>query len=159
MLQVAGIACRRESKTVAPKDASGSDRNGGFVVFGACMALLASITLTWPGTPLDQSWKVNPHAHDRLAPLGRTLDCFSLHSRWLLAYPPSDGFSAALGWLCATVLIAAQILGDVINAASGKAAEGLLGATIAGALLVYPLRSTVRGALRLFDYFVLEAGC
>lgn len=50
------------------------------------------------------------------------------------------------GWLFATFLIAAQVLGDIINTVSGNPAQGLVGATIASALLVYLLRSTVRSA-------------
>jgi NADH:ubiquinone oxidoreductase subunit 2 (subunit N) len=133
---------------VPPKGESrGLTAMGIFLMFGACMALLASITLTWPGTPLDKSWKLNPQAHARLAPLGRTAGLLF----FLLAI--ALGLSALgwwrrrhWGWLSATFLIAAQVLGDIINAASGNLLHGLVGTTIASALLIYLLRPSVRAA-------------
>ena len=120
---------------------------GIFLVFGACMALLASVTLTWPGTALDQSWKLNPHAYARLAPLGRNAGLLFFILALALGLSAFGWFQRRRwGWLCATVLIATQILGDIINAVSGNPAEGLVGATIASALLAYLLRSTVRAA-------------
>lgn len=124
------------------------------MVFGACMALLASITLTWPGTALDQSWKLNPHTHARLASLGRNAGLLFLILALALGLSAFGWFQRRRwGWLCATVLIATQILGAIINAVSGNTAQGLVGATIASALLAYLLRPTVRAAFSAMKGF------
>jgi hypothetical protein len=120
---------------------------GIFLIFATCMASLAAITLTFPGTPLDLAWKLNPRAYADLHPLGPIMGI----PFFLLAF--SLGISATgwfrhrrWGWALATIIIAIQIPGDIINAASGHLLQGLIGATIASALLFYLLRPSVRSA-------------
>ena len=120
---------------------------GIFLIFGMCAASLAAITLTWPGTPLDVAWKLNPHALVRLKALGPLAGI----PFFLLAF--SLGMAAIgwfrrcrWGWLLATIVIATQVLGDIVNAASGNLLQGIMGATIASGLLIYLLRPAVRGA-------------
>jgi hypothetical protein len=118
---------------------------GVFLVFGTCMALLAGVTLTWPGTALDRSWELNPHAHARLAPLGRSAGLLFFLLAVALALSAVGWFRRRRwGWLFATCIIAVQVLGDITNAVSGNWAQGMVGATIAGALLIYLLRPNVR---------------
>lgn len=119
---------------------------GVFLVFGAAMASLAGASLTWPGTPLDRMWSLNPRAYRDLSPhatlagiafllLGCTLAATSVgwlqRRRW--------------GWWLAVALIATQLAGDAGNMVFGRVAEGLLGVVIAGALLLYMTHSRVRG--------------
>ena len=120
---------------------------GIFLIFATCMASLAAITLTFPGTPLDLAWKLNPRAYADLKPLGPIIGI----PFFLLAY--SLGMSAfgwfrrrLWGWRLATIIIAMQILGDIIDTASGHLLQGLVGATIASALLFYLVRPAVRSA-------------
>ncbi|MBV9885587.1 MAG: hypothetical protein JO119_03480 [Acidobacteria bacterium] len=120
---------------------------GIFLIFAMSMASLAAITLTFPGTPLDFAWKLNPHAYTDLKPLGPIIGI----PFFLLAL--SLGISAIgwfrrrrWGWRLATIIIAIQIAGDIINTASGHLIQGLIGATIAGALLFCLLRPSVRSA-------------
>ena len=44
---------------------------GVFLFFGGCVALLAGVTLSWPGTMLNGIWRLNPNAYQQLASLGR----------------------------------------------------------------------------------------
>ena len=120
---------------------------GIFLIFATCMASLAAITLTFPGTPLDLAWKLNARAYTDLKPLGPIIGI----PFFLLAL--SLGMSAIgwfrrrrWGWLLATIIIAIQIPGDIINAATGHLIQGLIGAIIASALLFYLLRPSVRCA-------------
>ena len=113
------------------------------------MASLAAITLTFPGTPLDLAWKLNPRAYAELVPLGPIIGipffllAFSL---WMAA---SGWFRRRRwGWLLATIIIAIQIPADIINTVSGHLLQGLIGTTIATALLFYLLRPSVRSAFR-----------
>jgi hypothetical protein len=46
---------------------------GAFLFFGALMASYAAITLLYPGTILDQGWKLNPNAHLELSAVGRIM--------------------------------------------------------------------------------------
>src|SRR5271163_4213354 len=64
---------------------------GIFLVFGACMASLAGLTLALPGTALDRIWLLNPRAYKQLAPLGKEVGIpFLLLAAALVA--------AAAGW-------------------------------------------------------------
>jgi hypothetical protein len=48
------------------------------------------------------------------------------------------------GWGLAVVVIATQVLGDVVNVFSGHVTEGAVGVAIAGALLFYLLTADVK---------------
>ncbi len=50
------------------------------------------------------------------------------------------------GWALAVIIIASQVLGDLVNAVRGEFLKGSVGVVIAGALLIYLLRSNVRNA-------------
>jgi hypothetical protein len=118
-----------------------------FLFFGAAMASLAAITLTFPGTVLDRAWRLNPVAYARLAPLGAPIGIvFSLLALALL--------SAAVGWLrrrrwgwgLAVIIIAIQVLGDFVNLLRGDALRGAVGVAFAGGLLFYMTRPRLRAA-------------
>lgn len=99
------------------------------------------------GTALDRMWALNPRAYDELAPLGKTAGLLFLSLAAVLAL-------AAIGWLkrrrwgwqLAVAIIGTQVLGNFMNILSGRLLEGVLGATLAGALLLYILRTRVRVA-------------
>jgi hypothetical protein len=48
------------------------------------------------------------------------------------------------GWALAVIIIASQVLGDLVNALRGEFLKGAVGVMIAGALLVYLLLPNVR---------------
>ena len=120
---------------------------GVFLCFAATMAALAGVTLTWPGTPLDVAWRLNPRAFGQLQPLGRPIGWLFLALAACLAIAAIGWFRRRRwGWLLATIIIAVQFAGDLGNVVAGRAAEGSVGAAVAGVLLISLLRPSVRTA-------------
>jgi len=118
-----------------------------FLVFGATMATLAGITLLFPGSFLDPVWRLNPEAGSQLRQLGRGIGIAFLGLGAAMV-------AAAIGWIrrrfwgwaLAVIIIASQVLGDLVNAFRGEWLKGAVGVAIAGAALIYLLRSNVRSA-------------
>jgi hypothetical protein len=113
--------------------------------FGAIMASLAGATLTWPGTSLDRLWTLNPTAHKQLATLGKPAGFLFLLLGAALALAGKGWFKRRLwGWRLAVAVIAAQVLGDLVNFFRGDLLRGGVGFSIATALLFYLLRPAIR---------------
>jgi hypothetical protein len=111
------------------------------------MAGLAAITLLSPGTPLDGLWVLNPIAYKRLAPLGRTAGILFLLLGAALTTAGVGWFRHRLwGWGLAVVIIAIQVVGDVVNCIRGDFLRGGIGVVIAGALLLFLLQPRIRGS-------------
>jgi hypothetical protein len=124
---------------------SGFAAVGIFLFFGATLASLAAITLLWRGTSLDRIWSLNPTAYRQLAPLGRSVGVLFLSLGLALAAAGIGWFRRRLwGWRLAVAIIATQIVGDVINCIRGDWLHGAIGVVIAGALLLFLLRPTVK---------------
>jgi hypothetical protein len=118
---------------------------GIFLFFGATMASLAATTLLWRGTALDRVWDLNPIAYKRLAPLGYPVGILFLLLGAALTTAGIGWFRRRLwGWRLAVVIIATQILGDVVNCVRGDLLRGGTGVIIAGALLLFLLQPRVR---------------
>lgn len=118
---------------------------GLFLFFGAIMASLAAITLLWRGTALDRIWALNPTAYLQLAPLGGTVGILFLLLGAALASAGIGWFRHRLwGWRLAVIIIAAQVLGDVVNCIRGDLLRGGAGVIIAGTLLLFLLRPKTR---------------
>jgi hypothetical protein len=118
---------------------------GIFLVFGACMASLAGLTLAFPGTAMDRIWILNSRAYQQLAPLGKEVGILFLLLAVTLAVAAAGWFLRRIwGWRLAVAIIATQILGDMVNVFSGHAIEGGIGVIIASALLVYLMRTEVK---------------
>ena len=113
------------------------------------MAFLAGTTLVWPGTAFDHAWALNPRAHRELAPFGWMIGIpFLLLGATLLAAAVGWFRRRLWGWRLAVVLIAAQVIGNIINLFLGRIAEGATGFVIATALLAYLLLPRVRIVFR-----------
>ncbi len=122
---------------------------GIFLLFGTVMAFLAGTTLVWPGTALDHAWALNPRAHRELAPLGWMIGIpFLLLGATLLEAAVGWFRRCLWGWRLAVALIAAQVLGNIVNLFLGRIAEGATGFVIATALLAYLLLPRVRIVFR-----------
>ena len=118
---------------------------GIFLLFGTAMAFLAGTTLVWPGTALDHAWALNQPAHRELAPLGRMIGIpFLLLGATLLAAGVGWFRRALWGWRLAVALVAAQVIGNIVNLFLGHIAEGATGFVIATALLAYLLLPRVK---------------
>jgi hypothetical protein len=118
---------------------------GIFLFFGAIMASLAAITLLWRGTVLDRVWTLNPMAYKQLAPLGGTIGILFLLLSAALTTAGIGWFRRRLwGWRLAVVIIATQVLGDVVNCVRGDWLSGGTGLIIAGALLSFLLQPRIR---------------
>lgn len=111
------------------------------------MASLAAATLLWRGTALDRLWALNPTAYKQLAPLGRTVGILFLLLAAALASAGIGWFRCRLwGWRLAVVIIATQVLGDIVNCVRGDLLRGGTGVIIAGALLLFLLRPRTRAS-------------
>lgn len=120
---------------------------GVFLFFGATMAFLAGATLVWRGTILDRAWAINAAAYARLLPFGRTAGILFLLLGAILVVAGTGWWKRRLwGWRMAVAIIAAQVLGDLVNALLDDVVRGVVGFVIAGALLFYLLRPEVRSA-------------
>jgi hypothetical protein len=126
---------------------------GAFFFFGALMASYAAITLLYPGTILDQGWKLNPNAHLELAANGRIIALPFIILAATLALAGVGWFKRRFwGWLLGFLLIAINLGGDVFHLVAGEILKGLVGVLIAGLLLICMARPGVRG------YFKRQVG-
>src|SRR5579862_3553325 len=118
-----------------------------FLVFGATMATLAGITLLFPGSFLDPIWRLNPEAGDQLRQLGRGVGIAFLGLGAAMVAAAIGWIKRRFwGWALAVIIIASQVLGDLVNVFRGEWLKGAVGAAIAGALLAYLVRPAIRGA-------------
>src|SRR5215475_6173255 len=101
---------------------------GVFLFFGASMALLAGTTLIWRGTFLDHIWVLNAPAYRQLAPFGKTVGVPFLLLSAALAVAGVGWLGRRLwGWRLAAVIIATQVLGDLISIFMGHFVRGAVG--------------------------------
>ena len=120
---------------------------GLFLFFGAIMASLAATTLLWRGTALDRLWALNPTAYKQLVPQGGMVGVLFLLLGAALATAGIGWFRRRLwGWRLAVVIMAIQIMGDVINCVRGDLLRGGTGVIIASALLLFLLRPRIRAS-------------
>ncbi len=118
---------------------------GIFLLFGTVMAFLAGTTLVWRGTFLDRMWALNPRAYDELAPLGKPAGFLFLSLAVALILAGTGWLKRRQwGWRLAVAIIGTEVLGNFVNVFFGRVVQGLVGVTIAGALLLYITRPYVR---------------
>jgi len=116
-----------------------------FLVFGAAMATLAGITLLFPGSFLDPIWRLNPEAGEQLRQLGRGIGIAFVGLGAAMVAAAIGWIKRRFwGWALAVIIIASQVLGDLVNALRGEFLKGAVGVAIAGALLVYLVRPRIR---------------
>jgi hypothetical protein len=109
------------------------------------MASLAGITLVWRGTALDRIWTLNPRAYSELAPFGKPIGLLFLSLAAALAIASTGWLKRRRwGWQLALVIVGTQVLGDITNIFYGHIIQGVVGITIAGALLFYITRPFIR---------------
>ena len=142
---VAALDYIQQMRHVVGSKTTGFTAIGVFLFFGAMMASLAAATLLWRGSALDLIWALNPRAYKQLAPLGRTVGILFLLLFAALATAGIGWFRRRLwGWRLAVVIIATQLLGDVVNCVRGDLLRGGIGVIIAGALLLFLVQPKIR---------------
>jgi hypothetical protein len=115
-----------------------------FFAFGAAMCGLTIALLVIPGTRLDALWKINPDARVTFQALGTM-------SILLMLVIGSACASAAIGlargrlWArrLAIVILAFNLLGDVINAMARHDWRTLIGLPIGGVIIAYLIKVEV----------------
>lgn len=118
---------------------------GAFLFFGAIMALLAGTSLIWRGTFFDRMWTLNRSAYGQLSAFGWAVGIPFLALSVALAVAGMGWFARRLwGWRLTVIIIATQVLGDLITMLTGHIRRGAPGVVIAGALLFFLLRRKVR---------------
>jgi hypothetical protein len=121
---------------------------GIFHLFGSVIALLASVTLLFPGTPIDNMWVVNPSAHKELLPFAKMAAMGFLLLSPLLALAGYGLFHfKRWGWSIAILLIGTNVIGEVSNLWRGELLKGIIGVGIALTILLYLLSSPVKKSL------------
>ena len=122
---------------------------GLFLVFGSIMAALAGTVLIWPGTALDKLWMFNETAHAELRRAGTYLGPLFWVLSIILLGTSAGWFRQRLWAFRLTVaIICLQLAGDLANLVRGDILRGGIGILIAGALLLYLLRSKIRTAFQ-----------
>ncbi|HKW63486.1 MAG TPA: hypothetical protein VJN89_13140 [Candidatus Acidoferrum sp.] len=118
---------------------------GVFLYFGAAMASLAGVTLVWRGTFLDRAWALNPGAYNQLSPLGETGGIAFLLLGITLAVAGTGWlFHRFWGWVLTVIIIATQVLANLVNAARGDFLRGGTGFLFSSALLYFLFRPRIR---------------
>jgi len=141
------VAYIQRMSVAVGRRARGFTAIGIFLFFGAAMAILAAITLLSPGSRLDRVWVLNPIAYKRLAPLGHRVEIFFLLLGVALITAGIGWFRQSLwGWKLAVIIIATQVVGDVVNCVRGDLLRGGTGLILAGALLLFLLRPKIRAS-------------
>jgi hypothetical protein len=90
-------------------------------------------------------WALNPRAYDELAPLGKPAGFLFLSLAVALILAGTGWLKRRQwGWRLAVAIIGTEVLGNFVNVFFGRVVQGLVGVTIADALLLYISRPYVR---------------
>jgi hypothetical protein len=143
--RMADLSTRVMATNVRQKLTLGITAVGIFLFFGATIAALAGTTLVFPGTILDRVWALNPTAYGQLAPVGRIAGMLFLLLSVSMAVAGTGWFRRRYwGWGLAALILAMQVLGDLVNVLRGDFVRGGIGFAIGGALLLYVLSVKVK---------------
>lgn len=109
------------------------------------MAAYAAGTLLRPRTPFDALWSLNKTGHAQLLEIGKGAGFgFDILSALLCAASVGWFRRRYWGWFLGTTIIAINAGGDLVNLAFGQRLKAAVGVVIAGLLLLYMTRNTVR---------------
>jgi len=119
---------------------------GLFSLMAALIAGAASITLLWPGTPLDLIWGIrHDDVHQRMLAMGwpvgvglMALGGFAI----VIAIGSFEGRRWA--WLAAIAALSVNGLADLFRLATGQVVEGMIGFLVAGLIVVALIWPSVR---------------
>lgn len=113
-----------------------------FFAFGASMCALTVALLLFPGTTLDSLWGLNPEAHSAFQSLGKVAVLLMAIVGTGCAFAAVGLWRGALwGMRTALVILAVNILGDLLNTFVRHDFRALIGLPIGGAMIVYLIRA------------------
>jgi uncharacterized membrane protein (DUF2068 family) len=113
-----------------------------FFAFGTAMSGLTAVLLAFPGTALDQVWRINPAAQAALQPM----------DGWAVLLMATVCASCAIasvglwrlrpwGYWSALIVLAVNLIGDVLNALIAQDWRTLIGLPIGAAMIAYLVSS------------------
>jgi hypothetical protein len=109
-----------------------------FFVFGAIMSGLAAVMLTFPASPIEFFWRVNPRAHEGFQAMGFWAVVLMI-AVCVACATASTGLARSRQWglWTAIAILAVNIAGDSANAVFAHDWTTLIGLPIGGLMIVY----------------------
>jgi uncharacterized membrane protein (DUF2068 family) len=116
-----------------------------FFMVATVITLVASFSLFFPGGVIEPMWQLNPRGHAGLAAIGVWAGLLLFVVAFACAVAAIGLWRGSLwGYVTAVVLLAINLLGDVINVVLGIEPRAALGIPIVIAILVYLLSPRTR---------------
>jgi hypothetical protein len=115
---------------------------GAFYAFGTLASGISTISLLFPGGPLEPIWQLNPRAHAALAGVGLWAPLL-LGTVCVACAASSFGFFRGRRWgyRLGIALLLVNLTSDLVNAAMGIEPRAVFGVPVV-ALLLWYLHST-----------------
>lgn len=116
-----------------------------FFLFGATMSFIAFVSLLFPGSILEPMWRLNPRAHEGFAVMGVwAIVLMCVVSVACASAAVGLWHGARWGYRLAIILLAINLLGDIVNVALGTEPRAVVGVPIVLALLAFLMSRRVR---------------
>jgi hypothetical protein len=116
-----------------------------FFVAATVMCAIAGVTLLAPSTALSGIWVIKPQEYADLLELVPWSGIGFLVLSLVMAGAAWGCWQRKLwGWRLAIAIFAANASGDIWQALRGRAAEGILGIAVAGAIILWLSRAKVK---------------
>jgi len=113
-----------------------------FFAFGASMCALTTVLLLFPGTALDSLWRLNPDARRALQSIGDWSIAIMLLVGSTCLFAAIGLWRGALwGTRLAIVILAMNLIGDLINSLFRRDYRALIGLPIGAGMILYLVRS------------------
>jgi hypothetical protein len=118
-------------------------------VIGTAASLISLISLSFPASFLEMVWRINPHAREGLARLGGWAVAL-MSAVFVACLLAAIGLWRRLRWgyWLAIAMLSINLIGSIINVATGTEARAIVGIPIVLVLLIYLLRNKTR------EYFI-----
>jgi hypothetical protein len=116
-----------------------------FFLFGAAMSFIAFLSLLFPGSFLEPMWRLNPRAREGFAGIGVwAIVLMCVVSVACASAAAGLWRGARWGYLLALVLLAINLLGDIMNVVLGTERRAAVGIPIVIAVLAFLLSKRMR---------------
>jgi hypothetical protein len=123
-----------------------------FFMFGAAVSFVSFISLLFPGSFLQPMWRLNPRALEGFTSMGRwaiLLMCIVCVACALAAVGLWRG--ARWGYWLAVILLAINLLGDIVNVVLGTEPRAAVGIPIVVAILALLMSKRAKRFFLLAD--------